>query len=206
MKNFKLITIFCLFLIGAFIQYGFSQEQIVEEESTGKIFPKNVSFSYDDVDYTLTVTGTAVRKKFVFKVYGMVHYMQNPAESNSENVFSTILTDNYAKEIIMDFTRNVGADKIRDAFQSGFEKNATEEELKNIQPLVDQFLEYFNSEVKKNEQYILRWLPNGNVISIIQGKEYPVISSITFAKALWTIWFGKDSIVNRDDLIKFIVK
>jgi hypothetical protein len=206
MKHFKLITIVCVFVLAIFIQYCFSQEETIEEGSTGKIFPKEVSFSYEEADYNLTATGTAVRKKFIFKVYGMVHYMQNAPKGNSESIFSTILEDNYAKEIIMDFTRDVGANKIKDAFQSGFEKNSTEEELKNIQPLINQFLGYFNSEVKKNEQYILRWLPNGNVISIVQGKEHPVISNVTFARILWTIWLGKDSIVNRDDLISFLVK
>jgi len=206
MKRLKLITILCLLIWGIFVHDGLSQQETIEESSTGKIFPKKVSFSYEGVDYDVIATGTAVRKKFIFKVYGMVHYMQNAPEGNTQDVFSSILEDNYAKQITMDFARDVGADKIRDAFQSGFAKNCTEEELENIQPLVDQFLDYFNSEVKKNEQYVLRWLPNGTIISIIQGKEYPPISNVTLAKALWTIWFGKDSIVNRDDLIRLLVK
>lgn len=206
MKHFKLITILSCFILGAFFYSGFSQQETVEEKSSGKIFQKEVSFSYDDVDYNLTATGTAVRKKFIFKVYGMVHYMQNPPEGNPEEIFSSILQDNNAKQIIMDFTRDVGANKIKDAFQSGFAKNSTEEELEKIQPLLNQFLEYFKTKVKKNEQYILRWLPDGSVISIIQEKEYPAIKDVTFARVLWTIWFGKDSIVNRDDLTSFLTK
>ena len=206
MKNFNILFILCVFFIGIFYSSILSQQETIEESSTGKIFPKEVSFNYKGDDYNLTATGTAVRKKFIFKVYGMVHYMQNAPSGSSKEIFSAILKDNYAKQITMDFTRNVGADKIKDAFQSGFTKNASKEELSNIQPLINQFLEYFNSEVKKNEQYILRWLPSGTVISIIQGTEYPPISDVTFARVLWTIWFGNDSIVNRNDLISLLVK
>jgi hypothetical protein len=206
MKHFKLIALLSCFVLGAFFYNGFSQQETIEEKSSNKIFQKEVSFSYEDVDYNLIATGTAVRKKFIFKVYGMIHYMQDAPEGNSEDIFSAILEDNTAKQIIMDFTRDVGANKIKGAFQSGFEKNSTEEELKNIQPLIDKFLEYFNAEVKKNEQYILRWLPDGTVISIIQGKEYPMIKDVTFARVLWTIWFGEDSIVDRDNLISFLTE
>jgi hypothetical protein len=36
---------------------------------------------------------------------------------------------------------------------------------------------------------------------IVQGEEKPAITSQPFARALWSIWFGKGSIVDRDDLV-----
>lgn len=205
MKKLSFLIFLSLALLGLCFSSSFSQET-VEEKSTGKIIPKNISFSYDSVDYELQATGTAVRKKFVFKVYGMVHYMQNVPTGNKEEIFETILKDNFAKQINLDFVRGVGEDKIQDAFRSGFSKNTTDEEMQQIQPLVDKFLEYFNSDVKKNEQYILRWLPGGTIVSIVQGIEYPAITNVSFAKTLWLIWFGKDSIVNRDNLISLLIK
>lgn len=205
MKQLSFLIFLSLLFLGLCFSSGSSQET-VEEKSTGKIFPKNISFSYDSVDYELQATGTAVRKKFVFKVYGMIHYMQNAPRGNKEDIFNTILKDNFAKQITLDFARDVGSDKIKDAFRSSFSKNTTEKEVQEIQPLLDKFLEYFNSDVKKDEQYILRWLPDGTVVAIVQGIEYPVITNITFAKTLWAIWFGEDSIVNRDDLISLLIE
>lgn len=180
-------------------------EETVVESSTDKSFPKNVSFTYEDTDYTLSVTGLAVRKKFIFKVYGIAHYMQDAAKTSQEEAFKEALTDGKAKQITMDFSRDVGADKIQGAYRDGFKKHATDEELKEIQPLVDQFVGYFDKEVKENEQYVLRWIPGGTILTTVQGEEKPALNNETFARVLWSIWLGKDSIVDRDKLVEFIV-
>jgi hypothetical protein len=140
-------------------------EENVQEPSTDKFFPKEVAFTYDGKDYTLSVTGLGVRKKFIFKVYGIAHYMEAPE----------------------------------------MEKNATDEEMQEIQPFVDQFVGFFNSEVKENELYILRWLPGGTVLTMVKGEEKPAITNSIFARVLWAIWMGKDSIVDRDKLVKMMV-
>ena len=70
-----------------------------------------------------------------------------------------------------------------------------------MQSQVDQFVGYFAKEVNENDQYVLRWLPGGVVIAIVQGEEKPAITGELFARTLWSIWFGEDSIVDRDDLV-----
>jgi Chalcone isomerase-like len=179
---------------------GSAQEMVIEQ-STGKKFPATVTFSHDGKEYTLTLTGVAVRKKFVFKVYGMAHYMAEPVAGKGEKAFDEILTDGIAKQITMDFARGVGSDKIQDAFREGFKENSSPEDLKKMQSQVDQFVGYFAKEVNENDQYVLRWLPGGVVIAIVQGEEKPAITGELFARTLWSIWFGEDSIVDRDDLV-----
>ena len=46
-------------------------QEMVKESSTKKMFLKEVTFSHDSTDYTVTLTGLTVRKKFVVKVYGI---------------------------------------------------------------------------------------------------------------------------------------
>ena len=180
-------------------------QETVEESSTGKSFPAEVSFNYDGADYTLSITGTTVRKKYIVaKVYGIAHYMQDAAKSSREEAFAAALSDEKAKQITMDFARNVEPDKIQGAYHDGFKKNATDAELKEIQAQVDQFVGYFDKEVKENEQYVLRWLPGGIVLTTVQGEEKPAITSTTFARVLWSIWLGKDSIVDRNKLVSII--
>lgn len=204
MKSFlKSIFVIAVFSIG--LTVSLTAQDMVEESSTDKKFPREVTFSYDGTEYSLTVTGLAVRKKFIFKVYGIAHYMQDPQKMSKEEAFQAILTNDKAKQITMDFSRDVGADKIQGAYYDGFKKIANREEFAEIKPLVDQFVGFFDKEVKENEQYILRWLPGGTVISIVQGEEKPAISSETFARVLWSIWLGEDSIVDRDNLVEMMV-
>jgi hypothetical protein len=192
------------FLSSLALSAGLAQET-VKEPSTGKTFPTEVKFSQGGKDYALILTGVAVRKKFVFKVYGIGHYMQEPARAGKEEALKSVLADGKAKQLTMDFARTVSPTQVRDAYRDGFKENATAEELKTIQPMVDRFLAYFTSDVKENDRFTLRWLPGGTIIAIINGDEKPAITNEVFARVLWTIWFGKDSIVDREDLIERIV-
>ena len=176
-------------------------QESVQEPSTGKSFPVVVKYTRNGTEYPMSLTGVAVRKKLVFKVYGMAHYAQDPVKAPKEEALGAMLVDGKARQITMDFARDVDAGKIRDAYLDGFRENATADELKSIQPLVDEFVGFFAKEVKENQQLILRWLPGGIVVATITGEEMPAITSPLFARVLWSIWFGKDSIVDRDDLV-----
>ena len=203
--------IFMLFGVALLVSWAgllFAADEMIEESSTGKMFPKQVTVSHEGTDYTLTLTGATVRKKVVVKVYGIAHYMQEPAQGSANDLFKEVLTDGKAKQITMDFARDVSADKIQGAFRDGFKKNTTAAELKEIQPLIDQFIAYYDkADVDKNDQYILRWLPGGVVLAAVKGVEKPAIVNTTFAKALWSIWLGKDSIVDQEKLIeRFVTK
>jgi len=176
-------------------------QETVKESSTGKSFPVTVKYAWHGTEYTMSLTGTAVRKKLVFKVYGMAHYAQDPPSGPTDDVLRAMLVDGKARQITMDFARDVDAGKIRDAYMDGFRENATAEEMKAIQPLVDQFVGYFAVDVKENQQFIVRWLPGGTVIASVAAEEKPPITSEVFARVLWSIWLGKDSIVDRDDLV-----
>lgn len=132
-------------------------QQTLKEPSTEKSFPAEVKFQFGGKDYTLSATGLTVRKKLFFKVYGMAHYMQYTDKvNNAEDAFKSILTDGKAKQIMMDFARDVDAPKIKEAYTDGFKQHATSAELPKIQPLVNQFIGYFVKDVKENDQFILR--------------------------------------------------
>ena len=176
-------------------------QETAKESSTGKSFPVVVKYTYSGSEHTMTLTGMTVRKKFLFKVYGMAHYVEDPVRAKEEDALKAVLSDGKAKQITMEFARDVDAGKIKDAYADGFKENATPDELKTLQPLIDQFTGYFTEEVKENQQFILRWLPGGVVVASIAGTEKPPITSPVFARVLWSIWFGKNSIVDPEDLV-----
>ena len=193
------------FLVVSLCSLAAAQE-MVQEPSTEKNFPAEITVQNESTSYTLQLTGLAVRKKFFFKVYGIAHYLQDAMKMSEEEAYKACLTDGKAKQITMDFSRDVGVDKITDSYKEAFEENATKEELAAVQPSLKQFLGYFTKEVKENEQYVLRWFPGGTVVSIVQGEEKPAITDTTFARILWSIWLGPNSVVDRDDLVSRITK
>jgi hypothetical protein len=169
------------------------------------MFPATVEFQHAGKDYQLSVTGVSVRKKLVFKGYGIAHYMEVAEFKDVYKALDTALSDAYAKQITMDFARDIDMKKIQDAYRKGFEKNANDEEKEVIAPFVDKFVGYFGEDVKENDQYVLRWLPDGIVLTIVKGEEKEPIENITFAKVLWRIWLGEKSIVDRKKLVKMAV-
>jgi len=180
-------------------------EETVEEPSTKKMFPTGVEFDHGGQTYKLSLTGVGVRKKVVFKVYAIAHYMEVAEFADIYKAMDTALGDSYAKQITMDFARDVGVDKIQDAYRKGFEKNATDEEMEVIAPFVDVFVGYFTEDAKENDQYVLRWLPDGIVLTVVKGEERDPIENVTFAKVLWRIWLGEKSIVDPKKLVNMTV-
>jgi hypothetical protein len=68
-------------------------QEMVTEPSTGKQFPAVQTFSAGGKEYTLQLTGVAVRKKVIFKVYGMAHHMESPAGGTRAGARRPIATD-----------------------------------------------------------------------------------------------------------------
>lgn len=181
-------------------------QTMVKEPSTEKSFPSSVTFKSGSTEYTLNLTGLAVRKKYFFKVYGIAHYMQDAGQMSKSDAFKAALSDGKAKQITMDFARDVDNKSIMDTYNESFEEIATKDELASVQSALTQYLSYFDKEVKENQQYVLRWIPGGTVLATIQGEEKPPITNETFARILWSIWLGPDSVVDRDDLVARIAK
>ncbi|MDH3215181.1 MAG: chalcone isomerase family protein [Candidatus Krumholzibacteria bacterium] len=204
MKQHVRSLLFVLLSLSICSSDGRTQDS-VEEPSTGKIFPKSVSFEHGTEDYSLILTGVAVRKKLVFKGYGMAHYMDAANFENIDMAIAAALSDVHAKQITIEFARDIGRDRIRNAFRGDFKKCASAEEMMEISALVDRFTGYFDEKVKKNDRFVLRWLPGGIVVSIIQGREKASITSVTFAKVLWRIWLGDKSVVDRERLVELAV-
>lgn len=184
-----------------------AQGDTVEEKSTGKQFPKTVSFAGDYKTFNLEVTGVGLRKKLWAKVYGMAHYMEGGTTYESKDAALTAaLSDQYAKQITMIFVRDVEGQKIQDSFREGFEKNASKSEMDEISVMVEQFVAYFFDDVKKGHKVVFQVAPGGSVNTIIHGEEQGPIKSVTFARVLWRIWLGKHSPVDRNRLVEMAVK
>lgn len=180
------------------------RDALVRDSDTGTVFPANISFVRNGSSYNLSITGLAVRSRFIFNVYCLAHYMQDPPSGTARVVLNAIMSDSQAKQVTMHFVRDVSADRIRQALLEGFRRNATDSEMKMIQPFVDQFARAIYRDVKEDDQFVIRWVPGGTTTSVFEGREVSTITSVLFAKVLWSIWFGEHSVVKRDHLLRFL--
>lgn len=179
----------------------------VSDTRDEKQFPHIIVIEYNNEQLDLFLTGLTIRRKFFLNIYSMAHYIeQQPDVSGSENlhdnIYKNILQNNSIKQISMVFLRKLSAEQIQKSLRSGIKLNINANEYLQILPQVEEFMQAINADVKKNDEFIIRWLSDGSVVSFFQGTQISSIKNVKFAKTLWAIWFGDFSIVDRKALIE----
>jgi len=158
-------------------------------------FPPSVTCEVDGQAITLDQTGWAKRYFFLFQVYRMAHYA--PSDFQGEALSSEAAP----KRISMVFSRDVGGARLRSDFRKSLKQRVSEEEWQALAPAVAAFCAPITSGVERGDRFTLDWLPDGAIESRFNGKTLCRVEDPRFARALWSIWFGPDSVVNRDDLL-----
>jgi oligoribonuclease (3'-5' exoribonuclease) len=184
----------------------FSSFSIVYAADTNSVenFPQKVQIEYNNESINLERTGFTVRKKFFLKIYSMAHYVEQIPEKTFSNdeIYQYMLQQYSIKQISMVFLRSLKAEQIQESLISGIKLNTNEQEYEKMLPQIEVFMHAIYEDVKENDEFILRWLPDGTMVSLFQGKEISSIKDENFARTLWSIWFGDYSVVKRDMLIK----
>jgi len=187
----KILALICFVAI-----FSLSAAEI-KDPSTGAVFPTEISFSADGNNYELDTTGVATRKKFFVKVYSVASYLQKDGFPSGE---AALADDQYAKQLSMKWSRYVDGQRVADGFKDSLNKIFSKEELAAVQADLDKFYEITSKDVQEGEETILRWIPGGTVEVYANGSKTGTIQNEAFAKGLWKVWFGKNSVVDRKDL------
>jgi len=179
----------------------------LSETKDEKQFPHNIVIEHNNEQLDLFMTGLTIRRRFFFKIYSMAHYIeQQPEVAGSDvlddKIYKNILQNNGAKQISMVFLRALTAEQIQKSLISGIKLNTNKEKYLQILPQVEEFMHAIYEDVKQNDKFIIRWFPDGSVVSIFHGEEISSIKNDEFARALWLIWFGDYSVVDRKSLIQ----
>ncbi len=179
----------------------------VSETRDEKQFPHNIVIEYNNEQLDLFMTGLTIRRKFFLKIYSMAHYIEHlpnvaGSDISDDNIYKSILQNNGIKQISMVFMRKLSAEQIQNSLRSGMQLNSSEADYLKILPQVEEFMQAIHANVKKNDEFVIRWYPDGSVISIFQGTQISSIKSVKFAETLWAIWFGDFSVVDRKALIE----
>ena len=172
-----------------------------------KQFPHNIVVEHNNKQLDLFMTGLTIRRKYFLNIYSIAHYIEQQPDGldsdiSDDIIYKNILQNNGAKQISMVFLRSLTAQQIQKSLRSGIELNTNKQEYLQILPQVEEFMHAIDEDVKKNDEFIIRWCPDGSVISIFQDKKISAIKNDRFARTLWLIWFGDHSVVDRKSLIK----
>ena len=170
-------------------------------------FSKAVNVHYNNEQYDLQLTGLAIRTRFFLDIYSMAHYLGPvPVVKNNlvsaDEIYASILQQKSIKQISIIFMRSLTAKQIRESLVDSIRDITAKSEYDVILPEIEMFKRAITGDVKENDEFILRWLPDGSLVSIFEGQEISNIKSENFARAMWSIWFNEDSVVKRESLIE----
>lgn len=182
----------------------FSEDYFIDP-STQKSFPNEIVLDYEGAPHVLYATGVSTRVKFFIKIYSIAYYTDKPPYGTREEIFSSILTPNkFIKQLNMKWLYDVTPDKIQTAYQETFKSILTPEQFKALQAPINSFISLYTEPAKTGDEHILRWLPNGEIVLVINGKEKGSVLNKDFAPALWSVWFGPKAVVSRSRLVAFL--
>lgn len=165
-------------------------------------FSETVVFEHQGNVRELFITGETIRTKFFLDIYAIAHYLEAAPELDKNNFYREVLESTAAKQISMVFMRALNAEQIKESLLQGLKRNSDSDLFKSIESHVDEFIRPITTDVDKNDEFIIRWLPGGTTVSYFQGNEISSIKSEKFAKTLWSIWFSKHSVVDRKKLVQ----
>lgn len=211
-KRFKPIGIGIIFAVMAFFPLLEAADNF-QEKVTGTAFPKEMSFTRRGRTYELQATGGAVRRKWFTNGYVIAHYMQDPVVGTQEVVLKDIFSDDKAKQMTILWLHRLPLKLIRDSFHESFQKVVGSEEGLRLKDPIDKFVNFFKADAEVQDQHYIRWFPGGDVElwyrspdSNKPDEKLGSLVSAGLAKALWTIWLGPDSVVDRNEMMQFSIR
>lgn len=135
---------------------------------------------------TLVLNGLGLRERFWVDVYVGSLYLTQKSSDVAE-----ILSRPGPWRVQVDVVyKEVDREKLIKAWREGFEKNQSAETLARLQPRIEQFYGYFDSNVAAKEQYAFDYQPGEGVRVSRNGKALGNIEGDDFKNALLEIWLG----------------
>ncbi|MDP1579736.1 MAG: chalcone isomerase family protein [Candidatus Didemnitutus sp.] len=143
----------------------------------------------------LHLTGESARRTFLVKVYDISHYAEPPL---GDDVFAHA----GLRRVEMVFALSVGPERLKTEIAKALRDRATPEEWERMQPSLRAFETPITAGIGKSDRFVLDWFADGTLVSRFQGRELSRITDDAFAAAMWGLWLGERSLVNRADLLR----
>lgn len=168
-----------MLLVGLAMLVGVSPTY--SQECAGVSFPDQVQSEAG----TLSLNGLGLRQATMFKVDVYVAALYLTQASGDA---SAILASNTAKELVLQFVRDVGSDDLNEAWDEGFENNAGDQ-LGSLQERIETFKGWM-MDVKSGQEMRFVFTPGTGTQVAVDGTVKGTIEGDDFARALLAIWLG----------------
>ena len=196
----KLIVVASLLCALVMLRPTHADEDLRAQDENGP-FSDSLQLDHNDQRRTLRQTGQTVRKQYLMQIYVMAHYLEATPLDASESRYSAIIESPGIKQITMVFLRSLSADQIKKSLLSGLQSSSSKESYQNMRPDIERFMSAIDDDVQRGDEFVLRWFPDGTMDSLYQGRRISSIKNAELARAMWNIWFGERSVVDRAALV-----
>lgn len=181
-----------LFVLTAFAVLCLAEEVGVSGSDTK--YESDVKATVGDKKVSLTLTGTALRKKLFFSVYAIGSYVQEGAGVQDAE---DLAGKDCPKQLHLVLERDVKGTDMADALRSAIRANYDDPQFGGELKMLVDFMSKL--DIKKGDNVRLTHVPGKGLHADIEGKAQVLIENPAFSKAVWDIYFGKN---NLGDAIK----
>jgi len=135
---------------------------------------------------TLILNGTGLREKLWVDVYVGSLYLVKKSDTVAE-----ILSAPNASRMQMDFVyKEVASKKLIKAWNEGFSKNQSSENMIALRDRIAQFNSYFKENAVANDRFVLDYIPGKGTTIVKNNNRLGLIPGEDFKNALLEIWLG----------------
>jgi hypothetical protein len=132
----------------------------------------------------LVLNGAGLRKKFIIKVYvGALYLAQKSRDA------ATILAADAPWKVSMFFLRDVGHEKMVEAFKEGFEKNSPGQLAQHLADLKK--IEAVLQDLKEGQELVISYQPGPGTTVVAPGGGTVTVPGQGFGTALLRNWLGE---------------
>lgn len=177
-----------------------------QEKVTGAAFPTEMRFTHRGKPFVLKATGAAVRRKWFTNGYAIAHYIQDPTIGTQEVVLKEVFSDERPKQMTILWLHRLPLKLIQESFRESLAKVLGPTDNTRLKDTIEKFVDFYKVDAEVQDKHYIRWLPGGNIELYRNDEKVGNLVSVDLAKALWSIWLGPDSVVDRQELLQFSIK
>ena len=153
------------------------------------IFPVELNHQSDGMVHRLKLTGTAVRKAMLLKVYQIASYCD---DSTSPTCVDTLAAADVPKQLCLTMERDIPASILSRGFKEAFEKNDPEGKFADeSKTMLDHMLK---APLKEGESVWITHRPGQGITVRVRDEEPIAVNNPEFAHLVWRVYMGPQGV------------
>jgi hypothetical protein len=152
-------------------------------------FPSTISSTIDGKNLRLSLTGSALRKKYGFSVYTVASYVQEGAKVTDAEALAKA---DIAKILCLVFERDVDGQAIATSFRGSIGTNHPSPAFSKELDKLEKF--FAGQNVSQGKRLWLTHVPGTGLTCQFHGDSALKIDSVAFSNAIWETYLGPNSL------------